>query len=102
MNIQEGSIAQSGPDLAPEAPRDEDGALLATLDECPEGGFFEVDQWLPAYAQMQDALRLEVAYAIDGNPVRRAALGPCPATSMRHGTGMIFITALIAGLPQFS
>ena len=82
-------------------PRSADGTPLALLDECPQGGFFELDQWLPIREQMEDALRLDLDAAIGGRPPYRATLGPCPATSMRHGAGLIFATALVAGLIPF-
>jgi hypothetical protein len=82
-------------------PHDADGTPLVMLDECPEGGFFDLDQWLPAQAQMKSALRLDLDDAIHGSPAYRAELGPCPATSMRHGWGMIMLTALIAGALPF-
>lgn len=86
-----------------EAPvlRDEEGAPLVLLDECPDGGFFELDQWLPTAEQMKSAVRLNLKEAIYGSPAYRAALGPCPATSMRHGMGMIMAAALLAGALPF-
>ena len=82
-------------------PRDEEGAPLALLDACPDGGFFELDQWLPTAEQMKSAVRLNLKEAIYGSPAYRAALGPCPATSMRHGMGMIMAAALLAGALPF-
>lgn len=101
MTVQNESLPTQPTGDARRLSADDAGTPLFLLDECPDGGFFEVDQWLPALEQMEDALRLSVPFAIDGDPVRRAALGPCPATSMRHGTGMIFVTALIAGALPF-
>jgi hypothetical protein len=102
MSIFESAAHPPGsPDATSAPPHANDSTPQTLLDECPEGGFFELAQWLPALEQMQDALRLKVEDAVNGRPAARPALGPCPATSMRHGTGLVFAMALIAGLLPF-
>ncbi|MCB0045534.1 MAG: hypothetical protein H6642_11255 [Caldilineaceae bacterium] len=90
------------PEVVAILPASDDGmAVTVFYNECPEGGFFDVGQWLPPREQMQYALRLNARYAIEGDPEHQAAIAPCPATSMRQGAGMIFMAALITGALPF-
>jgi len=68
---------------------------------CPDSGLLEWRQWLPSVKQMRNALRLDLAAAIDGDAADRAELGECPATTMREGMGLIALAGLAAGFIPF-
>lgn len=81
--------------------QDEIVEALSPYSDCPDSDLLDWRQWLPSVKQMRNALRLDVAVAIDGDAADRAELGDCPATSMREGMGMITLTALVAGVLTF-
>lgn len=57
--------------------------------------------WLPDRQQMQNAARLQVADAVDGDALTRQELAGRPATTMQQALGMVVILALVAGALPF-
>lgn len=76
-------------------------AAMSPYTDCPDSGVLEWRQWLPSINQMENALRLNLAAAIDGEAEEQAELGNCPATTMREGIGLIALAGLIAGFIPF-